>query len=942
MSNFTDLSYFTQIFTQQTICTNPDGSTYELPSVEEHLKTMNITPFPDHIKSIEDMLSRIPEKCKDIFFNSLKHVNPSHRLWHDETYGWHDLDCGHICSHEATQLGGDPEIAFSLGFLHDIGKSFCESKKGFTFGHGQVGAHLAEFLFGDINLELKEVLLFIIDQHMCSCTHSISKHDESYEILSTMISGFSDYQKTMFYIYFPALIVGDRLGKICENPMSIQEARDIAKQIINIKVAQTINNNGNKYYILLQGSQGCGKSYTSNKLKTLLSDLNINVAIAERDYEFYKEALNRSLISKDITFEQYVQEKINIKGKETTLYIEFYEELKKFIPESYKKTIEYYRNSNCDIILIDSCVCLHLPTIATLINSEENIIAYNGFPQHMLGRSGSFKMETQTFYPLKQEGCFYRSKIEGAPPTQKVVPLFCTSQVNVIFNFIKKIFSQRNAKITYNIVHPVTYLNSGKTLEDLKTEQKYILISTPTAYPSFDNYNVTRLSYADGTQHGDGPITHYRGEHIIEKEGIYYPLRVSLPVMPDTNQFNRFNTHAPIYNYVTGLSQFLPMSEFSKPKVIPETTKFNRCFFSSKVDGSLLVVFCVKKNSHQGIYLLNLKTINDNNLYIIEIEDSIICIGSRSCLLITQAVDYEKEFLECINATFSSVTNLAYLVKTYLDNLSWDETASVVFEMVPEHPHKGLTVDYNRYFTTHLSTILYSYTKNDNIVIKRPDELSKKYFNGVDVTEISCNVEDITNYYSKKIDEALEGKIEDLEGFMIDFTSDDGDLLTIKAKFKWFFASHNPDKHISEAEELLSHEKYSKINSRLVNLHTSSVKRDAYRNIDDTFKPFAILLTEAFLKFKTLYNPMNKKEFMIKFKENNTFFNTYPNINECIMEIFKKLDIKIESSIKLECSIDKIIPSLWDSLSKLTESDSTKSIGIITDYVIKAWKINRV
>ena len=74
-----------------------------------------------------------------------------------------------------------------------------------------------------------------------------------------------------------------------------------------------------------------------------------------------------------------------------------------------------------------------------LINSEKNVIVYNGFPQHMLGREGSLKMETQTFYPLKQEGCFYRSKIEGAPSTQKVIPLFCTSQVNVIFNFIKKI-----------------------------------------------------------------------------------------------------------------------------------------------------------------------------------------------------------------------------------------------------------------------------------------------------------------------------------------------------------------------------------------------------------------------------------------------------------------------------------------------------------------------
>lgn len=142
---------------------------HSLPSVKDALNALGISKINVDFESIiRDIIANIPEKCLNTFLSTLTYVNQSHISYHREPYGYHALFCGLVTANICAKYGGNPEIGFRLGFLHDIGKPFCESIHCVTFGHGQVGVHLANLLFGNIDDETKTVLLFLIDQHMYS------------------------------------------------------------------------------------------------------------------------------------------------------------------------------------------------------------------------------------------------------------------------------------------------------------------------------------------------------------------------------------------------------------------------------------------------------------------------------------------------------------------------------------------------------------------------------------------------------------------------------------------------------------------------------------------------------------------------------------------------------------------------------------------------------
>ncbi len=903
--------------------------TYLIDSVENYLNSNNFLIYNNYENIVKDILTNIPIKCKDTFENSINHINMSHIKYHHEPYGWHALCCGHICSQYSKMFGGDENIGFRLGFLHDIGKPFCETPLGYTFGHGQIGAHIADFLFGEINNELKEVLLFIIDQHMCTCTHKLGDHHKCYQVLSGMISNYTDYQKKQFEIYYKALVIGDRLGALGDNPITKNDAELIAETSAkNILSCIDSPPHSGSIIIIMHGSQGCGKSYNSNIIKNILTNkYNLSVGIAERDWTFWMMARRQKLINFDVTYDQYIFEEIMENNEKITRYKKFYPILKKQIGESYKAIFEYMKEQY-DIIIIDSCISLDTRTLKTFINEQDVVLVWNGFPQHMFNRDGSAKIDEQVYYPLKQEGAYYRSIIEGS--THDFQPLVCTSRINELTSLINKMWFSKNIISHKTIIHPVSYLNSGKTLEELKSETPYLIIETIKSFISKD-YNVIRLTYRDGTQNGNGPILSFRGEIIMQDKITkkWYPLRISLPVTPETGQLRKFRSHSSIYNYLTGLKPYLK-GEFTSPQFIPETTKFNKCFILPKVDGSLMTAWCIKKDSPQGKYILSKKDLAGK--YLVEIDDCLIGFGSKSCLFLTQTLSYEEEFYKCILGSYESIDLFANKIKKYLENLEWEETASVIFEMVPEHPHDGLTVDYGKFFTTYLSTILY---KNNKIKILLPNDLSNNFFESVSCTEISCNTEEITKYYIKKMDEALNGNFIDLEGFMLAFTSEEDDeLLYVKLKFPWYYAAHKPDTNFKAAEELQFNSKYDIIRPKLVNLALTANKLNARRNPDKIFERFAKILGKAIFKFKNTYNPENKKDFMIKFKNNPNYFSSFPGADESVKEAFEKL------YINFDYSIDKLIPSMWEKVLEFEENDN-KLIDFITNYTINNWKIKQ-
>jgi hypothetical protein len=952
-------AYFQKILTERSICTNSNGGTYVLPPVAVRLASLGLPVFATALEEIERLIDLLPEGCTKTFCRKQDYVNQSHRDYHDETYGWHALACGLVCSAQAQRLGGDARIGFLLGFLHDIGKAFCETPKGFTFAHGQIGAHVAEVLLdgiSDINPEVKQVMLFLIDQHMCTCTHSVGDHSQCFDVLKSMTSAYTQFQKEQFDIYYRALVCGDRVGKICKNPTTLEEAEAIANQIEKLHTAQAPKCSGTTF-IVMHGPPGSGKSTASEKTVQNLETNGkgtIKVAIAERDRMFYIAAQRQQLIESTVSFEQFVKDEVTVDGKQSTRYKQFYSVLKGSITEVYAKYIEDLREKY-DVIIIDSCISLNQQALALVVNPQDTVFVWNGFPQHQLasGRGGSLKIDSdkQVTYPFTSEGMFYRSIIEGANPKQIFRPLVCTSRVEELCSLITDMQSHRQK--TQNgssdkIIHPVEFLNgcdvNGRrhTLEDLRSVQPYIIVDQPKVYELLTQngfFSVYRLGYRDGTQNGTGPFLHYRGEIILYdiKADKYYPLRVSLPVTPETGQMRKFPSHWSIYDNLTGLRQFLTR-EFSEPSGEYTKDTDTKCFMMPKPDGSLCNVSVVKKDSPQGCALQLMKDLGIAGKYLVEVNDQngvvyFVSIGSKSCLFLTQTGDYEAEFAKCIEATFGTIEKMAYCVVNYIaDNHALADTATVIFEMVPEHPHAGLTVDYGQYFTTHLATILFSEAKEGNIQIILPNEVSSKHFHGVKVTEVPCTPSAIADYFKDMMTAALAGTVVDLEGFMCAFQLSNGNIMYCKIKFPWYFAAHKPDSNFKEAEELSSNPKYDNIRDKLINLSLSSSKRDARRDPKQIFAGFAGLLSEAFIKFDASHQPKTKKDFMMVFSKNKASFTEYPGVEAAVTEALTKLDIK-----KVDCSIDKIVPSIWEPVSKL--SNVSERTALIIDFALKAWKI---
>jgi len=566
---------------------------------------------------------------------------------------------------------------------------------------------------------------------------------------------------------------------------------------------------------------------------------------------------------------------------------------------------------------------------------------WNGFPQHMLGRGGSLKLGVgeQISYPLKTEFSFYRSILEGAGEKQIVRPLVCSSRSAELCSLVDVLLTNSKKSKAGKIIHPVPYLNgcdeTGRrhTIEDLKSAQPSLLVEENLKAYEFlkkDGYKVIRLSYRDGTQNGNGIILNYRGEYIlyIISEDTYHPLRVSLPVTPETGQMGKFNSHSSIHEYLTGLKQFLTR-EFTSPSGEYTTDTGAKCFVAPKLDGSLGVVFVVMKYSIQGKVLLLMKEHNISGNYLVEVGDYLVGFGSKGCLFLSQTREYEAEFAKSINASYGSVDNLAHLVVSYLKD-KVTETASVMVEMVPEHPHEGLTVDYGKNFTTHLGTIIYDPEMETSIKIILPDVDSKKFLQGVEATEIKCTPKNIAAYYKFMMEKALAGNLDDLEGFMFAFELSNGEILYVKVKFPWYFAAHKPDTNFEEAQKLATDPIYNIIRPRLVNLARSNCKLEARKDLEGTFRPFSTLLNEAFLKFIKDNNITDKKSFILNFRDNGAAFTEYSGIKDALSSALYKLDFKGK------CNIDSIVPLLWLNHE---EKDANLRIASITKSLIGNWKI---
>ncbi len=954
-----------------------------IPSIQTHLAHCGIyvsdDEFDDIQHSIDSMLDTIPIQCRSIISDNWFHVNPSHLKYHQEPYGWHALCAGIVSAFYARRFGGDFVTGFRLGFLHDIGKSLVESPKHKTNGHGQVGAHVAEIMLRDIDPDLRNVMLFLIDQHTCVCTHEpLDKPHLSCKVLAMMTLSWSVKMKNDYLIYYKALTYGDNLGKISETKISVPEVDSIVDAswgYIEMNYIQldplsaffrstgsfstVVMSTGfdellqtkRTIFIVMHGSQGCGKSYAAKMVTDILESAGLCVGIAERDYMFWLLARKNHMIDHTVTYQRYVNDIEPDIG--TSFYKHLYQSLRKAVAPYYASFIENLRDSS-DVIIIDSCISLDPSCLSSIITTDDIACVWNGFPQHMLGRSGTLKMSEQVTYPLKFDHCFYKSIIEGCSEKQVFRPLICSSRIQEICTFVTMIVQRRDDD-DKTMVHPISFLNAGNSLEQLKKKTPYLIVETNlTAYKS-DKYEVVRLSYHDGTQNGNGITLNYRGETIMRERGsdVWHPLRISLPVIPEATQMSRFPSHDEIKPYLSGLKQSKSTSDITSLSLSLSTSSFTQCFAMPKIDGSLLTVSVNRFDSSQGDFLMSKRTPeNEKFIRIIDgiadgiVQKFIVCFGSKSCLFLSQI--QMTHIVDSIcgsimnHPQFGSnnhkdiVTDLGRSIDTFaaiaVDFLTNQESvfgsATLFFESVPEHPYNGLTVDYGRSSCSYLGHAIYVDGKS---YFRIPDDVSTpRYFaQYAKATRIGCYPDAIKRYFETQMECALKGEVTDLEGFMLVFTSDT-DMLHVKVKFPWYYASHKPESHYLEAEQLNTDSKYDVIRSRLVNIAKTIDKFEARKDPVVVFNGFSRIMLDALNGFNTEFKPSTKKDFIVAYRANPTYFTNYVGLYSAMEEAFEKLFLSPDGFV-----IEKSVPSLWDVYVRGITVDR------LSEWFVEHWKITK-
>jgi hypothetical protein len=926
----TDIIYLFQHYFDNEITTEYNT----IPSIKSHLTLLGCTNYYTGWQRIieEDIMNKLPAPyIKQKIIDTLNHVNKSHLNYHQEPYGWHALCCGLICSHYALQYNLSPKIAFLLGFLHDIGKPFTETRSGKTFMHGQIGVHIAEAVLNHLEDDIKQVILFLIDQHMCVCTHE--SHDRNHVCFSTlqhMISSYTEKQRKLYNGYYKCLIYGDRLGAyqpdIYNDIEKVETIQSTSIQnILHNKVLNPSVSSGN-LYLVMHGAPGSGKStMTARFLKALLAQ-GMTVGVAERDQAYWIVARKQKLVPLNISFEDFVEKSFSKEdGIMTTYYKQVYPIIKTQISEHYKNIVLDYAEKY-DIVILDSCISLNPKVLSEFIGPQDTMYVWTGFPQHLLGRNGSYKVEEQSIYPLDQESAYYRSEIEiSKEPEVTPIPLVASSCFQELYNLIVaswRIKLSREPTVIGEDIYPSIYINTH-SLEEFKQKNPSIVVDTNLKFYKHPEYNIVRLSYYDGKQNGNGTTLFYRGEHLINDGISLRPLRLSLPVTPETSQLRKFHSHAELYQFVKPLQKYLA-GEFTKPLFKPDTVRYNRCFILPKVDGSLMNVSVVKKDSVQGRYIKYIKQQNDIQDFYTEIGENIYYIGSKSCLFATQASSIIQPFKDSITKTYGSFNAFYQQVHNYITTIPWEESLTVACEAVPEHPYWGLTVDYGRAFVSHLSTIYY---KDGQSIIKLPDEESRLYLLPAEAKELECTAYAIEKYYVQKMDEALQGFIQDLEGFMLAFTEPSGNLLYMKLKFPWYYAAHKPDIHFREAERLYEDSKYALIRDRLFNLQVAINAVEIKKNPSLVFDSFSNIIIESFNKVYKRGD--TRKDTMLRL-----FALDVLPLEDEMEDMFKSILSKLY--MKMEFHPKKYMTSLYDIL---TTAEKPAAISAITMFYMKLLKL---
>ena len=807
-----------------------------------HLLKHDIKCMSNYEDVLRTFFTTLPLDVLNLMLTKIDYINPTHLKYHQEPYGWHLLCVGHITYHYLKSDEG-----FLLGFCHDMGK-FALGEN--TFLHGQISVHMSE------NGIKCPIIKLLIDQHMSVCTHCHQSTDDiSYEIWNIIRKTLPISDVDKFDKYYKALVIADSLGKKKYNDTDTNALNDTNivndtnnlntlsemetfsnKSLNNIVLFNTHNpisnlqTNTSRIILLMIGTPGTGKSYSSKIIKDQYESNGKSVKIIERDIAFYRQALADGLIE-NISYDEFIYGGI---------YKIHYETLKKKVQTIFEDEIVETFDEKYDIIIIDSCITLNLNKVNDMLSGvslspNDVILGYIGFPQIQLGRSGSSKLndDNQVRWPLVDQH-FYRGKNEikmDDRSKNNIQPVFISAIPSLLVSVGLNILSTYNPCNTFIHTHPVqlsyeVLMNNTSPFGTSRTITRdnpiiFKIYKFNEQDSNISNLEVLRLTYNDGQQRpviiDDKVVTDYRGEYLIYVNNKLYKLRRSFPIFPESRQENIYKySHSFAYDRVNNKNN--NVSVYAQPKY----------------DGSLNVICIVRKNTIQSLAMKYMSsTLSENNKWTYYTDHPLydVAIGSKTALFIGSD-NCECMIVPIIDA-YGSISAFVNANIEYIDDI-WNDTISTMWENVPCSIDKE-EVGRVRLLTIHSSKSHMYYLGNisqNGIVLSKDNSIKIE--------------EDINEWFQNEIKKAYNGENMNLEGYVLTFIDNHSSRsVQIKYKFPWYYTAHKPIMYINEARNILTNPLYDNIRKYLIFSYTPTKINNEKELIADLYNMYKNLYSSC-------------------------------------------------------------------------------------------------
>lgn len=869
---------------------------------------------------------------------------------HGETYGVHLLATGKIAEYfggifydtnnnilsEIISKEDFKILCMETGFLHDIGKPFVRhemKKRPMYIGHSQVGSCILNYILTN---KYKHEMEWVINNHMCNCTH-MRPIDSIKKIGPHMIISLSvETNHILAFALLSVLSYADQLGRLSvdkiDSELASIHSNNLFNKLLEEDMKLNLNNlnfNG-KIICILFGLAGSSKTFICNKIISTFSD-KYDIVHIERDaslYKVYEKHIGSTVDKKYIDIYQSIYDKNNSEISKHVVQKQWEQDLEDGLTTPITKEGQ--------IILIDSVQPLYQYQWRLTIDSlkkhskeayaiycNTTKIGYYGIPVHLIDISKETKIGKLSFLPNNSKDLFYPS-VETETGNNSFISYGMGTFVQ-LNSYIKKYLEFQKNKLSVleiELVQENLEVILNKIADDFNlTELQDIYIKFIKLYLlksggninfikykieyEYNNIQMVTFLYDNGFETFNGITRDYRGEGFLFCKTTYPKftcIRPSLQVLPEMMNIYKdkktFPYIFPIWDQIKCLENNLYSKENIKEKIPLQI------YLTSKYDGFMFNMTFIPDTVEvykKIIELINgVKEENDDiSQSFYKHKNGIFLFGSKRKILVKNTCVHNS-----ILGSYNSIEEFLDISYEYIYKMKEEYSITTLhFESIDNIQDPELTVYYEKSSCTFIGSSIFN-QKSHKKSFKLPLEYTKfkSVCNIIDCKNKWSNVIDVYNLNYKKL---LKGDLDvEPEGYVIHILikneKNDIDWIHIKYKYDIYYAVYKSNsKHNKELFlQLSSNNKYKILRQRFIKFKDKpSVENLLNNNIDKIKSIKDIIYDKTYNNF--IDNNIIKKEWVIFWSKNKQlFFNIFNELKIILSEYYISFkDIIIEKEI---------------------------------------------